>query len=494
MKRNLVYVSFVLMVGLLGLTGTAFAQSTVFGVSSSIDQVRHEGLAEATGQVVLTSSSTGAIVPGSLITLTYGTNLAVKVTNANVTCSVACGAGVITVTGAVGQPVVVISFSGAANYSPGPGGTMTISGIRVNANALSSGPINATVAASVPAAFAASNAITFSTNTTVEVGNVNPLATTVTLSEGPAALLSCVAEAAPIPIQFSIVENFAQALTSAADENGLSGGGATQGSNILVTFTGVPKGVTIAEAVPAEDASSSATLIVAADPSTNASQTATTANATLTYLFDVNATNTTAIETLLLDFTVMSPILPTGLMPNSITATVSLTSLPTAAAAVPTFTGNEAAVTAVAISDCITNLLFPWVAVDAPGGTFDTGIAIANTTLDPFVTGGAVPQTGSCLLTGYNLTGGAPVTTAVGPVPAGETGTVVLSSLSAFAGFRGYIISVCQFQNAHAFAFITQDNMTATGTSQGYLALVIPNPSIMARNPAGGGQGESLAH
>jgi hypothetical protein len=500
MKRNLAYVSFLLAVGLLGLTGSAFAQSTVFGVSSSTDQVRHEGLAEATGQVVLTSSSNGVIQVGSIITVTYGTNLAIYVTGANVTCSGGWCGGAISVAGAAGQSIVTITFSGAATVPLG--GTMTISGIRVNANALPSGLINAQVAAQVPAAFAGTNAITFSGNTSVPVANVNPLATTISLSQGPSGILTCTSSANPSTFEISIVEKFAQALTTLADENGLSGpGSAINGSNILVTFTGVPKGVTLTYNGQGTMANPPAplTVMVALDTSTVSPQTAAKDNDTLSFLFDVTADNTTAVEALLLDFGVGVPAsLPTGLVPNAVTATVSLAPpLPdpqTVPPTVPAFTGTEGAVTAVSISDCVTNLLFPWVAVDAPGGTFDTGMAIANTTMDVFTTGSAVPQAGSCALTGFSMASGSTVTASLGPVVAGGTGTIVLSSVPAFAGFRGYVMAVCQFQNAHGFAFITQDNMTASGTSQGYLGLVIPSPTRIPRNPAGLGFGEFLGN
>jgi hypothetical protein len=501
MRRNLVLVSSLLVFGLLGSAAAAFGTtpgSTVFGVSSSVDQVRFEGIKEATGQVVLTSSSAGTIATGSIITLTYGTNLAVAITTGNVSCTAAtCVSGTnFSVAGATKQPVIKITFLTDVTFAVG--NTITFSGVRVNANAFgSTGTISATAAALVPAAVASTNAITFSTGTTVPVANVHPLATTVSLSGGPAGILSCIATVAT-PFQLTITENFAQALTSLLDEQGLSGAaGVTQGSNILIAVTGVPKGATVAFA--GVDLTTTATLVAALDASSTASVTAATANAEIDYVIDVNATDTTAIEALVLNFTVAAPVLASGLSPNALTATVSLTSLPTAAATppVPDFTGTEGAATVAGISDCITNLLFPWVVVDAPGGTFDTGFAIANTTKDVFVTGGATAQNGSCVLTGFNNATGAavPFTSPIGPIAAGETGTLVGSTDTALAGFRGYVIAVCQFQNGHGFAFITQDNMTANGTSQGYLALVIPTPSIQSRTAAGNGaKGEQLLH
>jgi len=502
MKRNLVYVSFLLMIGLLGLTGTAFGQATVFGVSSLIDQARHEGLAEATGQIVLTSSSVGAIVPGSVLTFTYGTNLAVAVSNANVSCSANwCGAADanITTAGAVGTNIVTITFGNAVNSDTIVGSTLTLSGVRVDANALASGLINATVSAVVPAASASTNPITFTGSTTVPVANVNATALTVNWDSGPASILACLpAVPTPNPIELTLTENFAGALTSKADENGLSGvGTATNGSQVVVTFTNVPVGLEITPTIN-EGANETTPVLYTPDAITIAPANFTSAsgsqNATFTFTF--TQTNTTILETLVVDFTLSQTPTITSSSP-SVTSTVSLG--PTSSSDVPYFSGTPEApaVTTISITQCITNLLFPWVAVDAPGGTFDTGIAIANTTTDPWNTaspalpGGAVAQAGSCALTGYPISGSA-VTASVGPIASGSTGTIVLSSQTTWAGFRGYIIGICQFQNAHAFAFITQDNMTDTGTSQGYLAMIIPNPSLVPRNPAGGGRGESL--
>jgi len=323
MKRNLVLVSSLLVFGLLGTAGTALAQSTVFGVSSSTDQVRFEGIKEATGQVVLTSSSSGLIKTGTVVTITYDTNLAVAIATGNVSCSAAgCVSGAtFSVAGAKGQPVLKITF--LTDQLFGVGNTITFSGVRVNANAFgSTGTINATAAAVVPAAVSSTNAVTFSTGTKVAVANVHPLATTVTLTAGPAGILSCNVTPAS-PFELTIKENFAQALTSVGDENGLSGAGtATQGSNILVAVTGVPKGVTVAFTGLG---TTSGTMAVVLDGSTAASQTGAKANDEVGFVLDDNATDTAAIERLARDVTVTSPVLPSGLPPNQLTATVPLT-------------------------------------------------------------------------------------------------------------------------------------------------------------------------
>jgi hypothetical protein len=145
---------------------------------------------------------------------------------------------------------------------------------------------------------------------------------------------------------------------------------------------------------------------------------------------------------------------------------------------------------------CSTTLLFPFITNQVG---FDTGIAISNTSADPF---GTSTQTGACTLTMFGSTpGGTPTTanysttadTALtnGLIPPGT----VFANLSSimFPTFQGYVIAVCDFQYAHGFAFLA-DN--ATHLAQGYLGLVIPGVmrgnGANSQDTAGGGAGEQL--
>ena len=140
----------------------------------------------------------------------------------------------------------------------------------------------------------------------------------------------------------------------------------------------------------------------------------------------------------------------------------------------------------VNVNLCQTTLLYPFV-TGAAG--FDTGIAIANTSMDPF---GTVNQTGSCKLYGYGVTVATAGNTAAQPViggcdgisnplpgtncfpivPAGQVGTI-LASGSQFAGFQGYVIAVCNFQYAHGYAAVTDLGIRNLWSS--YLALELNN-------------------
>jgi hypothetical protein len=134
-----------------------------------------------------------------------------------------------------------------------------------------------------------------------------------------------------------------------------------------------------------------------------------------------------------------------------------------------------------AIGLCQTTLLYPFV-TGAAG--FDTGIAVANTSMDPF---GTVNQTGSCKLYGYGVTVATAGNTAIQTtvpgcdaisnplpgtncfpvVPAGQVGTVLASAT--LTNFQGYVIAVCNFQYAHGYAAVTDLGIRNLWSS--YLAL-----------------------
>jgi hypothetical protein len=134
---------------------------------------------------------------------------------------------------------------------------------------------------------------------------------------------------------------------------------------------------------------------------------------------------------------------------------------------------------------CQTTLLYPFV-TGASG--FDTGIAIANTSWDPF---GTVNQTGSCKLYGYGVTVAAAGNTASQPVvsgcdlisnplpgtncfpivPSGQVMSVLASAT--LTNFQGYVIAVCNFQYAHGYAAVTDLGIRNLWSS--YLALELNN-------------------
>jgi hypothetical protein len=154
-------------------------------------------------------------------------------------------------------------------------------------------------------------------------------------------------------------------------------------------------------------------------------------------------------------------------------APLSTVTTASASAPVPRFADTSTARTIFTISACTTNLLFVFLTNQAG---FDSGIAIANTSVDPF---GTAPQSGPCKLNYYGETtggGAAPAAQTSAVIPAGKTLTAVLSTggtfgIAATPGFQGYMIAQCQFQYAHGFAFIS--DVGANRVSEAYLALIL---------------------
>jgi len=190
-----------------------------------------------------------------------------------------------------------------------------------------------------------------------------------------------------------------------------------------------------------------------------------------------------------------APIPPAG----SSSSTIAAWALPSSSLPIPRFADTSTALNAFTISICQTVLLFPFVTnIDG----FDTGIAISNTTSDPF---GTKQQAGVCQLYAYGAIGqptsqpacnNASTATGLFCMPGtGTTGYVIgtgttsATLASAIApGFEGYVIAVCNFQLAHGFAFVS--DVGARNLAMGYLALIVNNGSIVRNVPAA----ESLGH
>lgn len=153
--------------------------------------------------------------------------------------------------------------------------------------------------------------------------------------------------------------------------------------------------------------------------------------------------------------------------PVSTVGTASLT------APTPRFVVDPAAPSSTfEIINCQTNLLFPFIAFD---GKFDTGIAISNTSKDPW---GTPNQKGTCKIWFYGSTDSTDETTV--EIAAGKQLVFTLSGGNTAAGidpvgnFVGYAIARCNFQYAHGYAFIS--DVGADDLAQGYLALVLDKP------------------
>ncbi len=265
------------------------------------------------------------------------------------------------------------------------------------------------------------------------------------------------------------------------------------GVRLFVTTTNIVNGNTLAQ--PAGNATSSYAELVVSEtsPDSNgiipaASSTTTSGGAklaeipvvggTATAVWEVVNTNPSAQETFVFGMYQQFTANPGANSPPPGTATVNLSYAPTPPNAfsassgasassslpIPRFADLSTASNIFTIALCQTSLLFPFVTNQ---GGFDTGLAIANTTTDPF---GTRNQNGTCTMNWYGGAGSPAATT----TPSIATGTVytTLASASA-AGFQGYMIAVCNFQLAHGFAFVS--DIGARNLAMGYLALVLPS-------------------
>jgi large repetitive protein len=200
-----------------------------------------------------------------------------------------------------------------------------------------------------------------------------------------------------------------------------------------------------------------------------------TTGTTTTASWELMATTPTSLVSLTFGVYITYTASPGTNSPTPGTATASLrygpaTTVTTAAAGpIPAFLDTSTPTNAFTIAICQTVLLYPFVTNQAG---FDTGIAIANTSSDPF---GTPPQTGTCSLNWYGTA--APTAPTTTPTVTNGTDYTLLASATV-PGFQGYMIAVCNFQYAHGFAFIS--DVGATKLAMGYLALVVPDPPLQS--------------
>jgi hypothetical protein len=301
-------------------------------------------------------------------------------------------------------------------------------------------------------------------------------------------------------------------------------GVADQGTRLWALFTNLPDGVDLN--VPEQVTTASGLVVcVVSDPDDDGSGgdpdcgdgdvTLSSSGGATAVVYEVVtagpvsiATNDTVEIPVTIVYTDIPPDLTTGdgAMVQGNFAPVSDVTGPSDEAPVPRFLNVASEEEAFTLTACRTVLLFPYVTNAA---MFDTGIAISNTSMDPFDT---VNQQGPCEINYY---GNIPATGAPAPaavttpsVEAGEQLAFIVSSgggvvgtdkscaACATPGFHGYVIAICDFQYAHGFAFVS--DLGAAKLAEGYLALIIPDRSSRGAAAfsmdASENDGEQLVH
>jgi hypothetical protein len=299
--------------------------------------------------------------------------------------------------------------------------------------------------------------------------------------------ISSVSPSATLPatVSFFITEGFLNAWV--------------QNSIIGITFSAPPSGIKLTLPATITDLQGTGFVFVDATgvPATPVALTSASTAAALTVYYKVTTLGATApvsLETLTVPIAVALTATATLPLPQ---ATASVTAvdmypkwngIPPAGASIPQYSGTtcqKGPAQILAIIAANTNLLMPYATTSAG---YDTGIAIANTTTDPFTgTNSAVKQNGAITFAFYPQTGTSftYTTSATSPgegltngvLNTGGLYTVLLSKLlaaaSAPATFSGYIIATVNATNAHGQYFISDFQFFTNGA----LMLVL-DPSL----------------
>jgi hypothetical protein len=544
-KKNLLLVSLFLVFGVVTMATSALAGTQWVPGSSPNAFGRSEGLAEETGIYTLTNNVPGTVNAGDYFTVTY--SRPPLASSVYIVCTgvdwldypLTDCAGSVTAT-QTGNTVTLTFATTMTFINTGDEIAVTV---RVNATLVKCGTgVTATgVATNVPSTTPNSISITGTPNQAFPVLTVN-CEPTLSLGFGTehgrqeahgAFVLSCIGtkNLGEYSKKFTINvdEEFANALTSFSYEL-VSDPDATNGTTFTLVFTNVPTQVTLG--LKSDDGIKPCSTLWTGNPLycpggslaivEEAGQPV-VSGTTYTFTFDVTNEDAGFAESVDLEFYFWSKgPLPPGLpqmMCNIYKGPVDVAKTATAPAEIyiPGFTGVLEGPSAgvpwnlsvVEFTDCLTTLLYPYL---VNGGNWDSGLAVSNTTLDPFNvpsaldtpsgpnpldlqpyygSGSAVQQTGPC--TFYLFANGTQPWYAWYTTPAVAPGSTYAFDMGTklAPGVAGYAIAVCDFQNAHGYAFVTYNLFGENGVAANYVADVLPMPQWYHRTPAGDMLGET---
>jgi len=536
-KRNLLLASLLLVFGFGVLAPSAMAQSLPVGTTSTINTLRPNSNGDALGPVTLTIGTSTAGVPaiatGQIITVTYsqaivgasGVSAAPVADFCTSVPAAMCGDFTFTASGNTLTMVATAVIDVAA------GNYIVIHGFRAPTVGLGAGTqVTALVYASnTISGVPTTQPITFGNGTnsiTIPVANV-PSTTAVTDSvpTTPGSASTCIGlttPPGPYTWTTTITENWAGAWSSEADETNLAGYLVTNGSNIAITVSGIPDGVTVAPTAVSNGghfapwtAAGAAVTWSAPTPTT---YTSAADGSSATFVYTILNTErgvllstplNQPVESATFTYTISSTgALHTGLGPMQVSVTLVPPPASAAPFVYPAFTYPVFGLaeeepgtpqTVFTFIDCVTHLLWPYVtnynggAAAGPLGNWDTAIEVMNGTSLPYSTvtvTPVAPQKGSC--TFYYYSAGTSTSPGLGTqaspiVP--PTTTPYLNSGGIFAFMLsngtygapglvgGYAVATCGFQNAAGYGAIVA-NANGLGVWDlyaNYLAGYLPN-------------------
>jgi hypothetical protein len=534
--------------------GMAFGQNPICsgGAANQTPLVRVEGTTELVGEYTFTCGAVGT----SAGTANILDILSLPVTSKVLTTSGTAYTEAVAVVS--GSPTVYqgtvsgsqVSFSGIA--IPAGVSTVTIANIRVNATSLTVGTgtppaitesvfvsgtgINSSVTTSAAVAYAFTGLSAQTVYKVQSLGSSNKGFNNFLVCQGYKASSTGAGLIGFIDVGENFATAFKGALGYGSPTNSTLGSEFTNNSEtgyqptfsnfssgvtnvastatmLQVVFSNIPASVTlyVPTSVVADSSPSTAgtlTLVggptsltpIAASTSSSAvagtaALTAASGSATAYYLFAPGSASSSLTETFAIGAYVVMTANTVTASTTALTAAVSFA--PVGSTQFPNFVVGPSTTTTTlsTFTQCTTSLLFPFVTNQLG---FDTGLAIANTSSDPFGSNGATAQAGTCTISFYGSGAPSPSSVTTPTVPSGTVYAAVLSGIG--AGFQGYLIAQCNFQYAHGFAFVTDGVGANGGLSQGYLAGVIPDTNQLKRttaNPIGvatSGMGETLGN
>jgi hypothetical protein len=308
-------------------------------------------------------------------------------------------------------------------------------------------------------------------------------------------------------------------------------GHATNPVELLLTFANIPTGVTLGGCSATDiDPNVAAPYALSTITVSSATLTSTTNTETLKFTTDVDPVNINTVRFSCTTFTIGSSAtvpFPAASLPITLTASLAPTGTalsstgtvlndPNAGGSIPRYVSTPQPAPALIVFNIVaaqTTMLIPY-AVTTSGG-YDTGIALANTTTDPFggkTLGSAVPTSGTVNLSFYPQTGNSCTLTtgpgsttpasfttspvsglgvgldASGNLKSGGTWVVLLSQLLGAApasagcpaanGFTGYIFIVANSTEVHGSAFISNFSTFTSATN----VLILAPPATNLRS------------
>jgi hypothetical protein len=465
----------------------AFAQASFQVASTPVISVASCGTTEMTGDIAFTQVFGSLPITTGTITVNYGVAIS-TVAGASMRVFDSTGTQIGTAQALTPPSLATPNLLSLAITPPATGTapyTIRISGVRVNIAGNSQlTSLSATVTSTGNLFVGGQTNVLVISSISSAIGSIDDDIGTIFVPNHTALKINAVAATGFGTVQVDVNEGFANAFVP--------------GQIVGLTFSSIPNGLSL-DSFPAQITDDAGTVFDFVDENGGAATpgalTSTSTALTIYYKVSVAGGNDAVVENLRIPIAVSKAFGAPSPLPQG-TVTVMADLYPklgpfpdVAGSKIPQYSGTscqKGPLTIITVQAGSTSLLIPY-ATTAAG--YNTGIAISNTTTDPFTgnPASAVKQNGTITFYFYPQTGAkfqypaAGGTLAVGGgltagvLNSGGLYTVLLSELLAAANapadFSGYIVAVCTFTNGHGQYFITDFEAFTNGA----LMVVIGN-------------------